>query len=127
MALFLILLWTTAVSTTLDLNGNQLEGKLPASLVNYKMLEILDIGNNQIYDTFPCSLHIISRLRVLVLRSNKFHGTIGCAGTNSTWPVLQIIDLAGNNFIGNLSHEQFLTWKAMMANALLVKAQSSPI
>jgi len=119
MALFLILLWTTAISTTLDLNGNQLEGKLPASLVNCKMLEILDIGNNQIYDTFPCSLHIISRLRVLVLRSNKFHGTIGCVGTNSTWPVLQIIDLAGNNFTGNLPHEQFLTWKAMMVNALL--------
>ena len=82
-------------------------------------VEILDIGNNQIYDSFPCSLHIISRLRVLVLRSNKFYGTIGCAGTNSTWPVLQIIDLAGNNFTGNLPHEKFLTWKAMMANALL--------
>ena len=105
--------------TTLDLNGNQLEGKLPASLVNCKMLEILDIGNNQIYDSFPCSLHIISRLRVLVLRSNKFYGTIGCAGTNSTWPVLQIIDLAGNNFTGNLPHEKFLTWRAMMANSLL--------
>lgn len=32
---------------------------------------------------------------------------------------LHVIDLAGNNFTGNLPHEKFLTWKAMMANALL--------
>ncbi|XVE52918.1 hypothetical protein DITRI_Ditri02bG0163000 [Diplodiscus trichospermus] len=34
--------------TTLGLNGNQLEGVLPRSILNCKKLEVLDIGNNRI-------------------------------------------------------------------------------
>ena len=89
---------------------------LPKSLANCTNLEVLDIGNNHIEDVFPYYLRKISRLRVLVLQSNNFHGSIGCDGTNVTWPMLQIIDLALNNFTGQLPRKSSSTWKAMMAN-----------
>ena len=79
-------------------------------------LEVLDIGNNHIEDVFPCYLRNISSLRVLVLRSNKFYGFVGCEGPNDTWPMLQIVDLASNNFTGQLRITSFSTLKAMMAN-----------
>ncbi|KAL6336591.1 hypothetical protein AAG906_025596 [Vitis piasezkii] len=71
---------------------------IPESVANCKGLEVLNLGNNYIDDNFPCWLKNISSLRVLVLRANRFHGTIGCPNRNSTWPMLQIVDLADNNF-----------------------------
>uniref|UniRef100_A0A2N9HDV1 Leucine-rich repeat-containing N-terminal plant-type domain-containing protein n=1 Tax=Fagus sylvatica TaxID=28930 RepID=A0A2N9HDV1_FAGSY len=82
----------------LNLNGNLLEGVVPKSLSNCTSLEVLDIGNNQIQDAFPCYLKNISTLRILILRSNKFYGSVGCGRQNVTWPMLQIVDLASNNF-----------------------------
>ena len=68
-------------------------------------------------DFFPCLLKTISSLRVLVLRSNRFYRPIQCRPySNPTWPLLQIIDLASNNFSGDLSRKFFLTWKAMRAD-----------
>ncbi|XP_042942929.1 receptor-like protein 6 [Carya illinoinensis] len=101
---------------TLTLNGNQLEGGLPKSLDNCQSLQVLDLGNNHIQDIFPCYLKNISSLRVLVLRSNKFYGSIGCPGLEATWPMLQIIDLASNNFSGNLPSNSLAKWKAMMSD-----------
>ncbi|XP_059429418.1 receptor like protein 24-like [Corylus avellana] len=87
---------------SLALNKNQLEGGLPKSLANCIRLEVLDIGKNHIEDTFPIYLKNTSMLRVLVLRSNKFYGPIAHPKLNAPWPILQIVDLASNNFIGNL-------------------------
>nr|DAD29137.1 TPA_asm: hypothetical protein HUJ06_030605 [Nelumbo nucifera] len=98
---------------TLDLNGNVLEGSVPTTLGNCKMLEVLDLGNNQINDTFPFWLESLLQLRVLILRSNHFHGPIRSTKTDHTFPSLQIIDLSSNDFVGNLSSEIFLSWKAM--------------
>ncbi|KAG6643447.1 receptor-like protein 6 [Carya illinoinensis] len=109
---------------TLTLNGNQLEGGLPKSLDNCKSLQVLDLGNNHIQDIFPCYLKNISSLRVLVLRSNKFYGSIGCPSHNATWPMLQIIDLASNNFSGNLPSNSLAGWKAMTIDE--VGAQLEP-
>ena len=84
---------------TLNLNGNQLEGKLPKSLAQYcTSLEVLDLGNNHIEDAFPCYLKEISMLSILVLRSNKFYGLINCRGLNASLSKLQIVDIAANNF-----------------------------
>ncbi|KAL4606276.1 hypothetical protein ACB092_09G090700 [Castanea dentata] len=99
---------------TLNLNGNLLEGAVPKSLGNCKSLEVLDLGNNKIKDAFPCYLKNISSLHVLILRSNQFHGSIDCGGPNTSWPMLQIVDLASNNFIGRLPRESIFAWKAMM-------------
>ncbi|KAK8984268.1 hypothetical protein V6N11_029585 [Hibiscus sabdariffa] len=98
---------------TLNLNQNRSEGKVPKSLVNCKSLEVLDIGNNQIKGTFPCHLKNIDQLHVLVLRSNKFNGQIACPGSNSGWPMLQIFDIAANNFRGKLPLTSLGTWEAM--------------
>ncbi|XP_030937617.1 receptor-like protein 7 [Quercus lobata] len=101
---------------TLSLNRNLLEGMVPNSLANCTNLELLDIGNNRIQDEFPCHLKDISSLRVLILRSNKFYGSVGCGGLNATWSILQIVDLASNNFSGKLSIKSFANSKAMIAN-----------
>ncbi|KAK6943460.1 Leucine-rich repeat-containing N-terminal, plant-type [Dillenia turbinata] len=103
---------------TLDLGANRLEGKIPTSLVNCTMLEVLNLGHNQLHDTFPCWLESLPTLRVLVLRDNNFHGPIGCEyiKNNSSFEMLQIVDLSLNNFSGHLPSHCFLTWKAMMAN-----------
>ncbi|KAM1095001.1 hypothetical protein ACFX2B_009805 [Malus domestica] len=101
---------------TLDLNGNQIGGLFPKSLGNCRMLEVLNIGNNQIRDTYPCLLKNISSLRVLVLRSNRFYGHMVCNKINGTWPKLQIVDIARNNFNGEIRGRCLRTWKAMMTD-----------
>ena len=110
---------------TLDLNENLLDGKIPKSLANCKALEVLNLGNNGMNDTFPFWLKNISSLRVLVLRGNKFHGHIGCPDSNSTWPMLQIVDLALNNFNGLLPEKCFSNWRAMMAGEDDVQSKSN--
>ncbi|XP_050384428.1 receptor-like protein 7 [Argentina anserina] len=101
---------------TLDINGNHLKGQFPRSLANCTVLEFLNLGNNQIMDTFPCLLKNISTLRVLVLRSNKFHRSIGCPNTTGTWKMLQVFDIAHNNFDGKLPGRFLTTWQAMVGN-----------
>ncbi|GKV06067.1 hypothetical protein SLEP1_g17998 [Rubroshorea leprosula] len=100
----------------LNLNENSLEGKLPESLANCKMLEVLDIGNNGINDSFPCWLSTISTLQILVLRSNKFYGSIECPMSNETLPLLHIVDLASNKFGGKLPKKFFETWTGMLVS-----------
>ncbi|XP_020423151.1 receptor like protein 30 isoform X2 [Prunus persica] len=99
----------------LKLDGNQLGGQFPKSLGNCIQLQVLNLGNNRITDTFPCLLKNMSTLRVLVLRSNNFYGGIGCPNTYGTWPVLQIIHLAHNNFTGEIPGIFLTTWQVMMA------------
>nr|XP_024935204.2 receptor-like protein 47 [Ziziphus jujuba var. spinosa] len=100
---------------TLDLSENLIEGKVPEKLVNCKKLEVLNLGNNKIIDNYPCQLKKISTVRVLVLRSNKFHGPIGCPHINGTWKNLQIVDLAHNNFSGELPGKYLTNWQGMIA------------
>ncbi|KAJ1416269.1 Leucine-rich repeat [Sesbania bispinosa] len=98
----------------LNLGGNLLDGPIPKSLSNCSILEVLDLGNNQIIGDFPCFLRNISSLRVLVLRSNKFQGPVGCSEANKPWKLLQIVDIAFNNFSGKLPGKYFKTWNKMM-------------
>ncbi|PIN00596.1 Leucine-rich repeat protein [Handroanthus impetiginosus] len=94
---------------TLDLRENNLGGNIPLSLANCKSLEVLNVGKNNINDSFPCMLS--SNLHVLVLRSNRFHGEVRCY---ESWPYLQIIDIASNNFSWYLYPESFLSWGGMI-------------
>ncbi|XP_024160473.1 receptor-like protein 19 [Rosa chinensis] len=98
---------------TLDISENHLQGRFLKSLVNCTQLEVLNLGKNLITEPFPCFLRNTSTLRVLVLRSNKFYGHIGCHKTNGSWPVLQIIDLAHNNFSGEVPGTALTTLQAM--------------
>ncbi|KAK7390323.1 hypothetical protein VNO78_25626 [Psophocarpus tetragonolobus] len=96
---------------TLNLHGNLLDGPIPQSLAHCSKLEVLDLGFNQITGSFPCVLKEISTLRILVLRNNKFQGSISCSKANKTWEMLQIMDIAFNNFGGKMPRNYFTTWK----------------
>ncbi|CAL8174697.1 unnamed protein product [Prunus armeniaca] len=98
----------------LEISRNQFGGQVPKSLANCTKLKVLNIGNNNITDSFPCLLKNMSTLSVLVLRSNNFYGGIECHNTNGTWPELQIIDLAHNNFRGEIQGILWRTWQKMM-------------
>ncbi|KAL5550447.1 hypothetical protein UlMin_000623 [Ulmus minor] len=115
---------------TLDLNVNVIEGQIPKSLASCYELEVLNLGNNNLIDEFPCLLMNISSLRVLVLRSKKLYGSIECLNASVTWAMLQIFDLAHNNFSGKLPGQSFAKWKAMMGtqpklNFLQFQSQNS--
>ena len=99
---------------TLDFNSNQLEGLVPRSLFICKELEVLNLGNNKINDTFPHWLGALPKLQVLVLRSNRFHGHIGFSKFISPFMSLRIIDLAHNDFEGDLPEMYFKSLKATM-------------
>ncbi|CBI17003.3 unnamed protein product, partial [Vitis vinifera] len=77
-------------------------------------LEVLDLGNNKINDTFPHWLGTLPELQVLVLRSNSFHGHIGCSKIKSPFMSLRIIDLAYNDFEGDLPEMYLRSLKATM-------------
>ncbi|KAI3447805.1 hypothetical protein Pfo_004470 [Paulownia fortunei] len=98
---------------TLDLSSNNLGGNIPLSLANCKSLEVMNVGNNKIDDRFPCMLKTSSSLRVLVLRNNRFHGELRCFKVNESWPNLQIIDIAFNNFNGELYPRCISSWRGM--------------
>ena len=99
---------------TLDLKQNRLDGIIPKSLASWVTLEVPDLGSNQIMDSFPCLLNNIYALRVLVLQKNRFNGPIGCPETKGTMKMLQIVDLAFNNFTYRLLAKIFRTWEMMM-------------
>ncbi|KAJ9676373.1 hypothetical protein PVL29_025076 [Vitis rotundifolia] len=98
----------------LDFNDNQLEGLVPRSLIICRKLEVLDLGNNKINDTFPHWLGTLPKLQVLVLRSNSFHGHIGGSKIKSPFMSLRIIDLAHNDFEGDLPEMYLRSLKAIM-------------
>ncbi|XP_037409362.1 receptor like protein 22-like [Triticum dicoccoides] len=105
---------------TLDLNNNKIEGQLPRTL-KCLQLEFLDIGNNRMVGTFPSWLGKLPILRVLVLRSNQFYGPVGGDPpiddrSGEYFSSLQILDIALNNFSGNLSPEWFKRFYSMMGD-----------
>ncbi|XP_055806862.1 receptor-like protein 19 [Solanum dulcamara] len=87
---------------SLDMSNNFLNGKIPPCLIQMlaTSLEVLNIGRNKlsgiIPDTFPLNCNL--RTLDLFIRSNKFYGNLQCPRADQTWPMIQIIDIASNNF-----------------------------
>ncbi|GAU16165.1 hypothetical protein TSUD_297950 [Trifolium subterraneum] len=100
--------------TTLSLQENLLNGQILKSLVHCSALKVFDIGTNEIHGGFPCFLNKIPALRVLILRNNRFQGSIGCSQANKPWKMIQIVDIAFNNFSGKIPKLFFTTWNKMM-------------
>ncbi|XP_047952420.1 receptor-like protein 9DC3 [Salvia hispanica] len=99
---------------SINLGTNKLEGRLPRSLINCKYLEGLDIGNNRIQDEFPFWMEGLPELRVLALRSNKFGGNMSRpSSTKIPFPMLQVLDVSYNEFVGSLPQTYFKNFKAM--------------
>ncbi|GMH14463.1 hypothetical protein Nepgr_016304 [Nepenthes gracilis] len=99
---------------TLDLNGNQLEGLLPPSLLSCQGLEVLDMGNNNFNGTFPYRLGFLPKLQVLIFCSNNFHGNIGTSKAKHPFSTLRIFDLSNNGFNSTLPSSLLYCFKAMM-------------
>ncbi|XVF18543.1 hypothetical protein REPUB_Repub11eG0031500 [Reevesia pubescens] len=89
------------------INGNQLEGPIPQSLVNCKDLEVLDLGKNNLNDTFPSWLGNLKNLQIFVLRSNRLYGHIANPEVATSFSHLRIIDLSDNDFGGYLPTKFF--------------------
>ncbi|KAB1668972.1 hypothetical protein ES319_1Z088100v1 [Gossypium barbadense] len=87
----------------LKVSENRLEGKLPRSLVECTLLEVLDVGNNMMNDTFPFWLQKLPYLTVLILRENRFYGQIKHFKHKFVFPNLDVLDIASNQFSGELS------------------------
>ncbi|TYG82105.1 hypothetical protein ES288_D01G060500v1 [Gossypium darwinii] len=86
--------------TTLALNDNKFEGLLPRSFVNCTVLRFLNLANNTLYDLFPRWLSVLPVLQVLILRSNRFYGRLDHPMATSSFLSLQILDLSKNEFTG---------------------------
>jgi len=56
-------------------------------------------------------------LKVLILRSNKVYGPIGHLELDAPWSMLQIMDVASNNFTGHLPIVVLSTWMALTDRA----------
>ncbi|EXB40438.1 Receptor-like protein 12 [Morus notabilis] len=102
----------------IDLSHNQLQGKLPRSLANCKMLESLSVENNQLNDVFPYWLESLPELQILVLGSNKFHGVIKAPQTDLGFVKLRIIVISYNNFTGMLPSNFIQNLKAMKSSSV---------
>ncbi|KAL7250601.1 hypothetical protein ACSBR1_012598 [Camellia fascicularis] len=100
----------------LNLNGNQIQGQVPRSLLNCRHLEVLNLGKNKTNDTFPHWLKTLPELQVLVLSFNRFHGHIGTSKTKGkhSFPRLRIIDISCNEFTGLLPTNYIKQFGAMI-------------
>ncbi|MFQ6657199.1 hypothetical protein Gotur_026984, partial [Gossypium turneri] len=87
----------------LKVSENRLEGKLPRSLAECTQLVVLDVGKNMMNDTFPFWLGKLPALKVLILRENIFYGQIKHFKHKSVFPTLDALDIASNQFSGELS------------------------
>ncbi|KAF3457977.1 hypothetical protein FNV43_RR02639 [Rhamnella rubrinervis] len=94
----------------LDLSHNQLQGRVPQSLINCSKLQVLNLGHNKISDTFPFWLQSLPELQVLVLCSNKFFDPIWHPIKYFGFTNLGTIDLSFNHFDGSLPSEYFRNW-----------------
>ncbi|TYI41991.1 hypothetical protein ES332_A01G066600v1 [Gossypium tomentosum] len=99
--------------TTLALNDNKLEGLLPRSFVNCTGLRFLNLANNTLYDLFPYRLSVLPVLQVLILRSNRFYGRLDYSVATSIFLNLQILDLSKNEFTGPFPKKFFQSFKRM--------------
>ncbi|PWA49981.1 hypothetical protein CTI12_AA480510 [Artemisia annua] len=87
--------------SSLNMRGNKLSGRLPASLMNLTNLQILQLNENELVGSIPTWLgREVSLLRLVNLKSNHFDGNIPheiCYLTH-----IQILVLADNNLSGNI-------------------------
>ncbi|CAN1266489.1 Receptor-like protein 43 [Linum perenne] len=103
---------------TLDVNQNNIEGQIPESLGFCPYLEVVDVGKNNLTGKFPFWLEDLPALRVLVLHSNKFGGSIDSQNPTG-FPVLQILDVSFNKFVGKLPSRWFRSWNGMMKSSTM--------
>ncbi|MED6142935.1 hypothetical protein PIB30_002225 [Stylosanthes scabra] len=88
--------------TYLLLDSNKLSGILPSCLYNnMSSLSVLSISYNNINGSFPANMfHKLPNLQFFQVAQNQLSGTIPISVTNGS--LLQILDFAGNHFVGQV-------------------------
>ena len=78
----------------LDMSNNRLEGPVPESLINIPALQILNMSSNIFTGTLPVG-QSNSSLSIADFSGNRL--TL----TNITLPSVHLLNLSGNNYMGN--------------------------
>ncbi|XP_060674419.1 receptor-like protein EIX1 [Ziziphus jujuba] len=106
---------------SLHLRNNSLSGEITPSLQNCKQLSVLDLGLNEFSGSIPTWMGTRLNLTVLILRSNKLNGQIPFELCSLT--ALQIMDVADNNLSGTIPR-CFDKLKAMTTEQVMKEAIS---
>ncbi|MED6148385.1 hypothetical protein PIB30_052737 [Stylosanthes scabra] len=106
----------------LSLANNNLDGTIPYSLCNASVLRVLDLSHNKISSKFNhCLMKLGDNLELghfqpllNIALPDRFHGPKGTAKDNSVWNMIQIVDVAFNNFSGELPVNWFRGWPSLV-------------
>ncbi|PPR83030.1 hypothetical protein GOBAR_AA37685 [Gossypium barbadense] len=90
----------------LNLENNNLTGKIPPSLGHLNLL-VLNLRNNGMFGELPSTLQLSTSLIMLDLSDNHFSGSVP-AGIGDKLSKLEILSLRSNNFDGHIKR----TWKS---------------
>ena len=86
--------------TQLTLQGNRLEGEIPAQLGQLANLAVLDLQGNQLEGEIPAQLGQLANLRWLDLQGNRLEGEI--PAQLGQLANLAVLDLQGNRLEGEI-------------------------
>ncbi|XP_023919160.1 receptor-like protein EIX2 [Quercus suber] len=84
----------------LNLEKNNLSGKIPDCWMKWNSLVVLNLANNNFSGNFPASIGSLTLLKSLHLYNNKFSGNLPSSLRNCE--NLVIIDVAKNEFVGSI-------------------------
>ncbi|KAI3451024.1 hypothetical protein Pfo_007689 [Paulownia fortunei] len=85
----------------LAMRNNQIEGNIPASVVNLASLEVMDLSHNKLSGSIPAGLFTHPSLEQLTLSYNQF-GSVQVPGNSGLTSQLISVDLSNNEIRGFL-------------------------
>ncbi|KAM3225328.1 hypothetical protein ACQJBY_058217 [Aegilops geniculata] len=92
---------STPSLTHVNINNNSLSGPIPSGIGSLLMLQVLDLTWNQLSGPVPPAIFNMSRIVELSLGINNLTGHIP-SNRSFSLPMLQIFDLYGNKFEGQI-------------------------
>ncbi|KAF2319632.1 hypothetical protein GH714_017724 [Hevea brasiliensis] len=98
---------TLSILTSLDLSGNNLDGKIPEELMKLTGLMVLNLSGNNFTGQIPESVSELKQLLSLDLSSNKLSGPI--PPSISSLSFLGYLNLSNNNLSGEIPYKGQIT------------------
>ena len=101
---------TPKVLAAVDFSSNKLQGDIPESIANLKMINVLNFSNNLLSGHIPSFLRNLTNLESLDLSNNKFSGEIPQQLTELTF--LEDFNVSNNQLMGFIPQgKQFDTFE----------------